>query len=298
MSPTAPKIPDHEIIDLIGRGSYGEVWRARNVMGANRAVKVVRRAGFAEADPYEREFAAVQRFGRISRRAEGVIEILHVGRDDEGGYFFYVMELADAAEGEGVDGYVPQTLRRKLGARRKRFPDDAGLPVEECIEISLSLSRALGVLHEAGLVHRDVKPSNIVFIGGKIELADVGLVGDICDESSRVGTDGYIPPEGLGRPAADFYALGMVMYEAVTGKARSIFRRRRRRGCGVGSGGIASSFSRWCCAPARVTRRAAMRVPPTCWRTSRCCRPGAACTACGCWRSASPPCGASGSWRR
>src|ERR1043165_5719231 len=92
-----PLIPDHTLLCPIGRGAYGEVWLARNVMGAFRAVKVIQRSQFESARPYEREFAGIQRFEPVSRSSAGLVHLLHVGRNDAEGYFYYVMELADDA---------------------------------------------------------------------------------------------------------------------------------------------------------------------------------------------------------
>src|SRR5436190_23483408 len=89
------KIPDHDLLRCIGRGSYGEVWLARNIMGTYRAVKVVYRKNFENDRPYEREFVGIQKFEPISRSHEGLVDILQVGREDEAGYFYYVMELAE-----------------------------------------------------------------------------------------------------------------------------------------------------------------------------------------------------------
>ena len=90
-----PAIPDHELLRCIGRGSYGEVWLARNIMGAYRAVKIVYRATFDSDRPYEREFKGLQKFEPVSRTHESQVAVLHVGRNDRDGYFFHVMELAD-----------------------------------------------------------------------------------------------------------------------------------------------------------------------------------------------------------
>src|SRR2546422_380998 len=90
-----PKISDHEMLRRIGKGSYGEVWLARNVMGTYRAVKVVYRNHFSADRPYEREFGGIKRFEPISRSHPSQVDILHVARDDGDGCFYYVMELAD-----------------------------------------------------------------------------------------------------------------------------------------------------------------------------------------------------------
>src|SRR5262245_12770715 len=90
-----PTVPDHTLLRCIGRGSYGEVWLARNVMGTFRAVKVVYRRAFDSDRPYEREFSGIRRFEPVSRTHPSQLNVLHVGRDDTAGYFYYVMELAD-----------------------------------------------------------------------------------------------------------------------------------------------------------------------------------------------------------
>jgi serine/threonine protein kinase len=217
-------VPDHVLLCRIGAGSYGEVWLARNVLGLMRAVKVVCRDRFQDARPYEREFIGILRVEPLSRAHEGLVDILHVGRREPEGYFYYIMELADDAERhEGMrtasaDGtqYQPLTLARKLkhGGR---------LNFQECVQLGLGLSSALSHLHQHGLMHRDVKPSNILYVGGAPKLGDIGLVGEAGASASYVGTEGYIPPEGPGTAQADVFGLGKVLYEASTGLDRLSF---------------------------------------------------------------------------
>jgi WD40 repeat protein len=219
-------IPDHTLLRPIGRGAYGEVWLARNIMGTPRAVKIIWRRQFESDRPYDREFAGIQGYEPVSRTSAGLMQVLHVGRNDIEGYFYYVMELADdagwwsAGESEstgigqtlGAQGsYSPRTLRSEMERRGR-------LPVGECLSLALDLVAGLACLHRNGLVHRDVKPGNIIFVNGRAKLADIGLVSVHNEARTFVGTEGYIPPEGPGSPAADLYALGMVLYEAATGQ--------------------------------------------------------------------------------
>jgi eukaryotic-like serine/threonine-protein kinase len=211
-----PIIPDHEMLRVIGRGAYGEIWLARTVTGALRAVKIVYRSTFESERAFRREFEGMSAFEPISRAHGGFVNILHVGRTNE--YLYYSMELADDhLAGRKIDivHYEPRTLKSDL-ARHKRISAD------ESISLGLSLSQALEELHARGLTHRDIKPSNIIFIDGAPKLADIGLVA-ATGQQSFVGTEGYVPPEGPGTAQADIYSLGKLLYEISTGKDRLDF---------------------------------------------------------------------------
>lgn len=213
------QVPDHELLRVIGRGSYGEVWEACNLMGTRRAVKVVRRDDFDDVRPFEREFEGIKHYEPVSRSHAGLVKILHVGIHPEQEYFYYVMELADPSEpapGLESTGYVPRTLRGELMRR-------GAIPVPECVEIGLTLASALSHLHSHELVHRDVKPANIIIVAGAPQLADVGLVANLGDSGTMVGTEGYSAPEGGNRPGGDVFSLGKVLYECVTGLDRVRF---------------------------------------------------------------------------
>lgn len=213
------QIADHELITLIERGSYGEIWMARNAMGTFRAVKVIRRAAFKESSPYESELKGIRTFEPISRSHPGFVDILQIGQSTQQELFYYVMEIGDDLEhGHQIDekNYVPKTLDRvRL--------QDRQLSAEKCLRLGAQLSDALSRLHEAGLVHRDIKPANIIFFQGYPKLADIGLVTNLDDAKTLVGTLGYIPPEGPGSARADVYALGKVLYECLTGLDRTQF---------------------------------------------------------------------------
>jgi len=214
----APYIPNHEMVRSIGRGSYGEIWLARSLTGTWRAVKIVHRSTFESDKAFQREFEGMAKFEPLSRDDPGFVDILHVGRDEAGGFFYYVMELADDHLGHAaIDpaNYVPKTIKAELSRRARLLAD-------ECITIGLSLTKALGALHRQGLVHRDIKPANIIFVGGVPKIADIGLVA-ASGQDSYVGTEGYVPPEGPGSAQADIYSLGKVLYEMAMGKDRMDF---------------------------------------------------------------------------
>ncbi|MDB4688197.1 hypothetical protein OAE91_01440, partial [Akkermansiaceae bacterium] len=91
-----PHIPDHEVLRKVGGGSYGEVWLARGVTGAMRAVKIVYREDFTDERTFEREFEGILKFEPISRGHPGLVHVLHVGRTaGDSPFYYYVMELGD-----------------------------------------------------------------------------------------------------------------------------------------------------------------------------------------------------------
>jgi serine/threonine protein kinase len=234
-----PRVPDYELVRRIGHGAYGEVWLARSkATGILRAAKIVWRHSFSDDRPFRREFEGVQRFERISREHPSQLALFHIGTDEAEECFYYVMELADRVKGteqiveirpnaaraqspgpndakSAATDYSPRTLRSDLAGGR--------LPAGRVLELGLALSEALSHLHRNGLVHRDVKPSNVIFVNGRPKLADIGLVTDASDQCSIVGTEGYLPPEGCGTHQADIFALGKLLYEATTGLDRRQF---------------------------------------------------------------------------
>lgn len=213
------QVPDYHLIRRIGSGAYGEVWLAQSITGALRAVKIVWREDFELEKTFHCEFEGIQQFEPISRGHPGLVHILHVGWNEEHGFYYYVMELADDAEAgphiEELSTYVPRTLSSDMKQHGR-------LDLHFCQEAGAFIADALHYMHEHGLTHRDIKPSNIIYCGGVCKLADIGLVA-ASGARAFVGTEGFVPPEGPGTPQADLYSLGKVLYEMSSGKDRMEF---------------------------------------------------------------------------
>ena len=217
---TEPNIPDHEVLRKIGGGAYGEVWMARGVTGAYRAIKIVRREDFDDERGFEREFEGILKFEPISRDHPGLVNVLHVGRSRDDAFYYYVMELGDdIREGREINPveYEARTLSSDIKAAAGKAQ-----ALNPCLDVGIRLAEALAHLHALGLSHRDVKPANIIFVNGKAKLADIGLVA-ASGQRTFVGTEGFVPPEGPGSAQADVYSLGKVIYEISTGKDRLQF---------------------------------------------------------------------------
>ena len=214
VSPASPPpvIPDMELLRRVGRGGFGEVWLARNLTtGGLRAVKVVPLRGATSADPAGREIVSLSRLEQTARvRDPNLVTIHHVGQTAE--HLFYIMDPADDVSGGPVacgEAYRPATLAARLAA--------GPLSNDDCVRWTSQLLSALACLHREGLVHRDVKPANCLFIGGELKLADFGLLAQGDRSVSRVGTLAYMPPDGIMDARADVYAAGLVIYEMITG---------------------------------------------------------------------------------
>ncbi|HXJ58354.1 MAG TPA: serine/threonine-protein kinase [Verrucomicrobiae bacterium] len=217
IEPIRLEIPDHTLIRCIGEGSYGQVWVARNAIGLYHAVKVVYQNRFGTEGPYERALRGIQKFMPVSRSHGGFVHILHVGRNEAAGYFFYIMEAGDDEQtGQQIDPatYIPKTLASELRHWER-------LSGRQCLEYMIAIAEAAERLHQHQLIHRDIKPANIIFVNGRPKLADIDLVTDLSPqgEASHIGTEGYMAPEGPGTAAADVFSLGRVLYVTLTGKS-------------------------------------------------------------------------------
>ena len=196
----------YTIVERIAIGGMGAVYRATdNRLGRSVALKLLK-DGLAH-DP-----RFVERFRREARSAAGLTHPNIAGVFDygeEGGHHFIVMELADGRD-----------LARVL-------LDEGPLSVERALKIAAATADALGHAHRMGVVHRDVKPANIlVDEHDRVKVTDFGIAraaGDstITQTGTILGTAFYLSPEqasgdNLG-PHSDVYSLGVVLYEMLTG---------------------------------------------------------------------------------
>jgi serine/threonine protein kinase len=214
-----PEVPDLELLRRIGQGGFGEVWLAVNrATGRLRAVKLIPLRGH-RADPAGREVVSLAHLeAQLGTRHENLLDIHHVGKTAD--YLFYIMDPADDVSGGPATAepdYRPATLARRL--------EQGPLPTGECRETARQLLAGLAHVHAAGMIHRDVKPANCLWVGRKLKLADFGLLTAANSQASRLGTVKYMPPDGRMDARADVYAAGLVLYELLTGLPAEAFPR-------------------------------------------------------------------------
>ena len=208
-----PEVPDFDLIRPIGSGGFGQVWLATNrTTGHLRAIKVIPLHQSGRANPAAREIGSLTRLeANLHCRHPNLLPIHHVGKTAS--HLFYVMDPADDVSGGPASESARLPARHAANAGFKSGP----LEPEVCLDYARQLLAGLASLHAAGMVHRDVKPANCLFVGGQLKLADFGLLTEAHPLVSRVGTQKYMPPDGRMDMRADVYAAGLVIYEMLSG---------------------------------------------------------------------------------
>ena len=194
----------------IGRGAYGVVYVAVNGKGERAAMKVCRRDDIGE-DRYERELRGAKLYSAIPPQ-EGLVRVREFVEVSWG--FYTVMDLADdefGKESSAAASYRPKTLARVIEGEK-------ALPLKECVLLGISLTKGLVALQRHHLLHRDIKPGNVIYVGGRPVLSDPGLVVEESEAASIVGTPGYVPPENFTAAPSDVYCLGLTLKAASFGR--------------------------------------------------------------------------------
>jgi eukaryotic-like serine/threonine-protein kinase len=197
----------YELEELVGTGGMSSVFKARDrLLERPVALKILHEHYVADPEYVE----------RFRREARAVAQLAHpnivtvIDRGEQDGRQFIVFEYV---EGEN--------LKQLVGR-------EGALPVREAIELALQVARALGYAHERGIVHRDVKPQNVILNeDGRAKVTDFGIarsldVDGVTQTGTVLGTSDYIAPEqAQGEPVdsqTDVYSLGVVLFELLTGE--------------------------------------------------------------------------------
>jgi serine/threonine protein kinase len=199
------KLGEYELIERLGRAGQGEVWRAKHCWGGEVAIKLLRwnRRTEADLERFHREFLAAQ-----SLNHPHLVRALHAGQEDD--ELFLVMELV---KGRSLAEVVRQEGR---------------LPVSQACDYVRQAAEGLAEAHAHGIVHRDVKPGNLLVDSeGTVKVADFGLalllhLDTLTPALVGIGTPGYGPQEQFADAhsvgiSADVYGLGATLWALLTG---------------------------------------------------------------------------------
>ncbi|MGQ5634719.1 MULTISPECIES: tetratricopeptide repeat protein [unclassified Streptomyces] len=207
----------YRLLDLIGRGGMGEVWRARDEsLGRRVAVKCLRPPG-----PYHDPSLAPVLRERFRREARVAAALSHPG----------VTVVHDFGEYDGIPYLVMELLEGRDLSRLLADGKGHPLPVDDVLDIAGQVAAALAHTHKQGVVHRDLKPANIVRLtDGTVKICDfgiarlghdIGITARLTGTGVALGTPHYMSPEQIGGDGvdqrSDLYSLGCVLYEIATG---------------------------------------------------------------------------------
>lgn len=201
------RVGRYEVVDEVGRGGMGVVYRAR--------------------DPQLQRFVAVKLLPQhLSAQQQAKVRFLAEARAASALDHANICTIYEA--GETDDGRLYIAMPYYEGRTLKQRIAEGPVPVDECIDLALQAAAGLAQAHAAGIVHRDVKPANVIVTAqGQVKLLDFGVAKlehatDLTKPGSRIGTIAYMAPEQVrGEPAdprVDVWALGVVLYELLTGE--------------------------------------------------------------------------------
>ena len=212
----------YRVEKLLGEGACAKVYLATHKgLQAPRALKILRKdapgLGSTDIDEFRRRFQLEAQLGAKLGENPHIIQVHDFEQEHD--LLILVMEYATGG-----------SLAERIKAARSH---DASIPVNEVLQIGLGVAQGLSALHALDAVHRDLKPSNILFDKkGRAKVADVGLAqipggpsmrSKISHGVPHPGTPGYMSPEqkkisNYLTPASDVYSLGLVLFEALTGR--------------------------------------------------------------------------------
>ncbi|MEU8001792.1 ricin-type beta-trefoil lectin domain protein [Catellatospora sp. NPDC049111] len=202
----------YQLLDVIGQGGQGRVWRARDEY-LQRFVAIKELLAPAHLTEEERKTTRE----RSLREARAVAQLSHPN----------VIQVHDVIPHEGEPWIVMELVRAR--SLHQVLASDGPIPVRRAAEIGLALLSALNAAHQAGILHRDVKPANVLLAeDGRVLLTDFGLAthqsadATVTRTGIVVGSPAYLAPERVegdrGGPAADLWALGATLFTAVEGR--------------------------------------------------------------------------------
>lgn len=201
------KIGEYVLLDKVGSGGFGDVWKAekRTRVDVNHfALKFFR----PRDDSFD--FSKISKEVSVWKQLRGLPHIISVIELDQFDDYIYV--VSDFADGGSLERWLNQNGKASS--------------LDEAVKITLEILTGLEKLHEKGFVHRDIKPDNILITNGSHCLADFGISREVKSHSKATSTAGtleYMPPEAFAKNASitkqtDIWAVGVILQKLLTGK--------------------------------------------------------------------------------